>query len=116
MIKRAIMIKKLRAAALNKKKKRIRQTLDRFHVIATLANLANTPHDTAGWTATLTRTGITPITANFDDFGVARFATVTTLTTVSYTLTIRNENDVVLFTRTVPADREVFVARFSLPV
>jgi hypothetical protein len=112
MIKRALMIKQLRAAALRKKKRRIKQVLDRFHVIAT--NLNNVPHETTDWTASLSRTGAATITAQFDEFGVCRFPTVATLTTVSYTLRIRNADGDLLATRFVPADREVFVARFNL--
>ncbi len=110
MIKRALLLRKLRASALKKRKRiRIRQTLERFHVIAT--NLNNIPRDTTGWTANLTRGGVTT-TANFDDFGVARFPTINTLTTVSYVLRIRNADGDLLATRSVPADLEVFVARF----
>ncbi|WP_207952945.1 hypothetical protein [Paenibacillus agricola] len=108
MMKRALMVKKLKASAL-KKKKRIRQTFDRLHVIAT--NLSNAARDTTGWTATLTR-GTTTIRADFDEFGVARFGTISTLTTVSYVLRIRNADGDLLATRNVPADIEVFVARF----
>ncbi|WP_410511926.1 hypothetical protein PaeBR_18015 [Paenibacillus sp. BR2-3] len=108
--KKALMAKKVKAAA-PRKRRRIRQTLDRFIVLAT--NLAATPvpRDTTGWSASLT-TGGTTVTADFDDFGVVRFPTISTLTTVSYTLRIRNAEDVVLVTRTVPADREFYVARF----
>ncbi|MDF2859378.1 MAG: hypothetical protein K0Q87_5229 [Neobacillus sp.] len=110
MIKRALLIRKLRASALKKKKRiRIRQILDRFHVIAT--NLNNIPRETTGWTAALTR-GATTTTANFDEFGVARFPTIATLTTVSFVLRIRNADGDLLVTRSVPADLEVFVARF----
>jgi hypothetical protein len=108
MIKRAIMIRKVRAAAA-RKRPRIRQVLDRFHVIAT--NLNNIPRETTGWTAALTR-GTTTTTAAFDEFGVARFPTISTLTTVSYVLRIRNADGDLLVTRSVPADLEVFVARF----
>ncbi|MDF2723613.1 MAG: hypothetical protein K0Q59_3288 [Paenibacillus sp.] len=114
LIKKAMLLKKLRAnavkrAAAVKKKRRIRQTLDRFHVIAT--NLNNIPRDTTGWTATLTR-GTTTITAPFDDFGVARFNTITTLTNFAYVLRIRNADGEQQTQKSVPADLEVFVARF----
>jgi hypothetical protein len=105
------MLKKAKAAkaAAVRKRRRIRQTLDRFVVIAT--NLSNAPRSTSGWTATLTR-GTTTVTADFDDFGVARFPTINTLTTVSYVLRIRNADGELQNTSNVPADREVAVARF----
>lgn len=110
--RKLLMIQRLKAAAAaapKQKRRRIRQVLDRFVVIAT--NTANVPRDTSGWTATLTR-GTTTVTASFDDFGVARFATIPTLTTVSYVLRIRNEDGDLLVTRNVPADREVYIASF----
>ena len=100
---------KAAAAAAKKRKRRIRQTLDRFVVVAT--NTANVPRDTSGWTATLTR-GTSTFNASFDDFGVARFETIPTLTTVSYVLRIRNEDGDLLVTRNVPADREIYIASF----
>ena len=106
--KKAPMASKVRASA-TRKKRRIRQTLDRFIVVAT--NLSNVPKDSTGWTASLT-TGATTVTADFDDFGVVRFPTISTLTTVSYILRIRNANGDVLVTRNIPADREFYVARF----
>lgn len=108
MTNKALMASKLRASA-TPKKRRIRQTLDRFVVVAT--NLNNVPKDSSGWTASLT-TGTTTITADFDDFGVVRFPTIATLTTVSYILRIRDANGVVLTNKTIPADREFYVARF----
>ena len=108
MIKKVMKMRKLKASAL-KKKRRIRQTLERFHVIAT--NLNNAPRDTSGWTAALTRNNVTT-TADFDDFGVARFPTINTLTTVTYVLRIRNADGELQAQRSVPPDREVFVARF----
>ncbi|NMO94368.1 hypothetical protein [Paenibacillus lemnae] len=103
-----LLKKPVRSAAV-RRRRRIRQTLDRFVVIATNNN--DVPRTTTGWTATLTR-GTTTITANFDDFGVARFDTISTLTTVSYVLRIRNADGELQVTRNVPADREVYVARF----
>ncbi|MEK5236270.1 hypothetical protein NST99_11335 [Paenibacillus sp. FSL L8-0470] len=108
MAKKALMARKAKASAV-KKKRRIRQSLDRFIVIAT--NLSNAPRDTSGWTASLTNAGVTT-TADFDDFGVARFPTITTLTTVPYLLRIRDANGNSVVSRNVPADREFFIARF----
>ena len=108
---RALAAKKAKAAA-PRKRRRIRQTLDRFIVVAIGTNAAGTPKDTTGWTATLTRTGNAPIPAEFDEFGVARFPTVTTLTTVPYLLTLRDENGNPIRSFNVPSDREFFVARF----
>lgn len=102
------MARKLRASA-TPKKRRIRQTFDRFVVLAT--DLNNVPKESAGWIAALTR-GTTTTTAPFDDFGVARFPTITTLTTVSYVLRIRDADGNQLTLKNVPADREFFVARF----
>ncbi|ASA23241.1 hypothetical protein [Paenibacillus donghaensis] len=109
---RTLLSSKLRSAAAPRKRRRIRQTLDRFIVVAVNANSTNSPKDTSGWTATLTPETGAPITADFDDFGVARFTTISTLTDVSYTLRIRNANNMVLVTRAVPANREFYVARF----
>lgn len=108
MAKRAAIAAKVRPSAV-RKRRRIRQTLDRFIVVAT--NLNNIPKDSSGWTASLTGGGNT-VTADFDDFGVVRFPTISTLTTISYILRIRDANNNVLATRTVPADREFYVARF----
>lgn len=108
---RALAAKKARAVA-SRKRRRIRQTLDRFIVVAIGTNASGTPKDTTGWTASLIRTGNPTITADFDDFGVVRFPTVTTLTTVPYLLTLRDENGNAIRSFNVPSDREFFVARF----
>ncbi|HBS45703.1 MAG TPA: hypothetical protein DEA91_16810 [Paenibacillus sp.] len=110
MAARALAAKRVKAAA-TRKKRRIRQTLDRFVVLATSLGTNSTPKDSSGWTATL-KNGATTVNADFDDFGVARFPTISTLTTVPYLLTIRDENGVVLKSFNVPAEREFFVARF----
>lgn len=80
-------------------------------VLATSLGTNSTPKDSSGWTATL-KNGTTTVNAEFDDFGVVRFPTISTLTSVPYLLTIRDENGVVLKSFNVPADREFFVARF----
>lgn len=98
-------------AAATKKKRRVRQTFDRFVVLAISTNASGTPKQSTGWTASL-RTGTTTVTTDFDEFGVARFPTISTLTTVQYILTLRDENGTILRNFTVPADREFFVARF----
>jgi len=110
MIKKAIMVQRVRAAAPKNQRRKIKQVLPNFTVIAT--DLNNIPRQTTGWTATLSRPGTADITANFDEFGVAVFTTIATLTTVSYTLRVRNADNTLLATRSVPADREVFVVRF----
>lgn len=107
---RALAAKKVKAAA-TKKKRRVRQTFDRFVVLAISTNASGTPKQSTGWTASL-RTGTTTVTTDFDEFGVARFPTITTLTTVQYILTLRDENGTILRNFTVPSDREFFVARF----
>ena len=112
MLKKALLLRKAKAAATKKKRRRIRQTLNRFHVFAVNANTGSSPKSTSGWTAVLTREGTTPLTANFDDFGAARFDNLNTLTNFSYTLRIRNADNEQLFQSNVPADREFFVARF----
>ncbi|CAG7644477.1 hypothetical protein ACFQI7_09830 [Paenibacillus allorhizosphaerae] len=99
-------VKKIGVTAPKVRRRRIRQTLDRFHVIAVNANLV--PVTTTGWTAVLTR-GDTTETANFDSFGVARFNNLTTLTNVSYTLRVRNADGVQRAQRSVPADLEAIV-------
>lgn len=114
--KQAVMAAKAQAArkvkaAATRKKRRIRQTLDRFIVLATSTGTNSTPKNSSGWTATL-KNGSTTVSADFDDFGVVRFPTISTLTTVSYLLTIRDENGVILKSFNVPSDREFFVARF----
>lgn len=111
MLKKALLLRKAKAAATKKKRRRIRQTLNRFHVFAVNANAGNSPKSTSGWTAVLTRNGTT-LTAQFDDFGAARFDTLNTLTNFSYTLRIRNADNEQLFQSNVPADREFYVARF----
>lgn len=110
MAAKALAAKRVKAAA-TRKKRRIRQTLDRFVVLATSLGTNSTPKDSSGWTASL-KSGTTTVSADFDDFGVARFPTISTLTTVPYLLTIRDENGVVLKSFNVPSDREFFVARF----
>ncbi|WP_339315973.1 hypothetical protein [Paenibacillus sp. FSL R10-2734] len=111
MAAKALAAKKAKAAA-TRKKRRVRQTLDRFIVVAIGTNATGTPKDTAGWTASLIRTGNPPITADFDEFGVVRFPTVSTLTTVAYLLTLNDENGNALRSFNVPSGREFFVARF----
>ncbi|WP_313640602.1 hypothetical protein MHH52_10040 [Paenibacillus sp. FSL K6-0276] len=110
MATRALAAKRAKAAA-TRKKRRVRQTLDRFIVLAIGTNASGTPKATTGWTASL-RTGTTTVTTDFDEFGVARFPTISTLTTVSYLLTLRDENGANIRSFTVPSDREFFVARF----
>ncbi|WP_019911952.1 hypothetical protein [Paenibacillus sp. HW567] len=108
LAKKAMMAKKANAAAV-RRRRRVRQTFDRFVVLAT--SLGNVNKDTTGWTASLT-TGTVTITTDFDDFGVARFPTIVTLTTVSYILRIRDDAGNLLTTKNVSANREFFVARF----
>lgn len=97
--------------AASPRRRRIRQTLSRFVVVATTTS--NAQRDTANWTAELTRVSTgTVVTANFDDYGVAQFSTIPTLTTVSYRLAIINADGTEVFTRTIAPGREVFVARF----
>lgn len=112
LAKKALMAKKANARVVKKvvrQRRRVKQTFDRFVVLAT--SLGNVNKDTTGWTASLT-TGAVTVTTDFDDFGVARFPTITTLTTVSYTLRIRDEAGNLLTTKSVSANREFFVARF----
>ncbi|WP_139328536.1 MULTISPECIES: hypothetical protein [Paenibacillus] len=107
---RALAAKRVKAAA-TRKRRRIKQTLDRFIVVAIGTNASGTPKATTGWTASL-RAGTTTVTADFDEFGVVRFPTITTLTTVAYLLTLRDENGATIRSFNVPSDREFFVARF----
>ncbi|MEK4041849.1 hypothetical protein NYE44_10845 [Paenibacillus sp. FSL L8-0493] len=114
--KKAVMASKVLAAkkakaAPTRKKRRIRQTLDRFIVVAIGTNATGTPKDTTGWSASL-RAGTTTVTADFDEFGVVRFPTISTLTSVPYLLTLRDESGATIRSFNVPADREFFVARF----
>jgi len=109
MANRALMAGKLRSAAAPKKR-RIRQTFDRLVVLAVSTN--NVPKESEGWTATLTRNNATVATASFDEFGAVRFPTISTLTTVSYVLRIRNADGNLLAQRNIPADREFYVAIF----
>jgi hypothetical protein len=111
MAAKALAAKRVKAAA-TRKKRRVRQTLDRFIVLAIGTNATGTPKDTTGWTASLLRTGNPAIVADFDEFGVARFPTVSTLTTVPYLLTLRDENGNAIKSFNVPSDREFYVARF----
>ncbi|WP_248925976.1 hypothetical protein [Paenibacillus hamazuiensis] len=104
LIKKVLM-KKVRKVV--KKKKRALQTLGNLHIIVTNNN--GVPRETTNWTATVTRPGVT-MTANFDDFGVARF-NIATLTTVSYTLRVRNANGDLVATRLIPEDVEAYVVR-----
>lgn len=112
MAAKALAAKRVKAAA-TRKKRRIRQTLDRFVVLATSLGTNSTPKDSSGWNATL-KNGTTTVNAEFDDFGVVRFPTISTLTSVPYLLTIRDENGVVLKSFNVPADREFLSLDFSL--
>ncbi|WP_159883189.1 hypothetical protein [Paenibacillus puerhi] len=107
--KRASLVRKPKAAA--RSRRRVRQVFDRFHVVVT--NSAGIPRDTTGWTAVMTRTGGTTQTANFDEFGVARFTNLVAPTNFSYTLRVRNaDGDLVSGTpKSVPADLEVVVVR-----
>lgn len=107
---RALAAKKVKAAA-TRRRRRIRQTLDRFIVVAIGTNASGTPKATTGWTASL-RAGTTTVTADFDEFGLVRFPTIATLTTVAYLLTINDENGTALRSFNVPSGREFFVARF----
>ncbi|WP_379133862.1 hypothetical protein [Paenibacillus sp. sgz500958] len=100
---------KKRAAAAPKKR-RIRQTFDRLVVLAVSTN--NVPKDSTGWTATLTRNNNLVATASFDEFGAVRFPTISTLTTVSYVLRIRDADNNLLTTKNIPSDREFYVAIF----
>lgn len=108
LAKKAMMARKAKAAPV-RRRRRTRQTFDRFVVLAT--SLGNVPKDSTGWTASLT-SGATTVTTDFDDFGVARFPTITTLTTVPYILRIRDDAGNLLTTKNIPPNREFFVARF----
>lgn len=110
LAKRLQMVKKARAAAVRPRRRRIRQVLNNFIVLA--INTNNVPYETQGWRATLTRSSGTTITAQFDEFGVAQFNTISTLTSVSYTLRIFDADNVQQVQRFVPANREFYVARF----
>lgn len=114
MAAKAVLAKaapKRKQMAASPRRRRIRQTLSRFVVVATTTS--NAQRDTANWTAELTRVSTgTVVTANFDDYGVAQFSTIPTLTTVSYRLAIINADGTEVFTRTIAPGREVFVARF----
>lgn len=111
LAKRQWMAKKARAAAaVRPKRRRIRQVLNNFIVLA--VNNNNVPYETQDWKATLTRSSGTVITAQFDEFGVAQFGTISTLTTVSYTLRIIDADNVQRTQKFVPSNREFFVARF----
>ncbi len=103
-IRKAIAVKK------PARRRRIRQTLNNFTVIVT--NAAGVPRDTTGWTAVLSRVGSQPRTVQFDDFGVAQF-NITTLTTVSYTLRVRDGENVLQAQRNVPADVQAYVVRLT---
>lgn len=109
MVKKPMALPKKKMTAVKPKRKKAKQTLTRFHVIVTNAN--GIPVDTPGWTAVLTRTGSPTLTANFDDTGVARFDTLTTLTTVSRTLRVRNADGDQVAQKFVPADIEAIVVR-----
>ncbi|KAI7255709.1 hypothetical protein KC345_g11090, partial [Hortaea werneckii] len=76
--------------------------LGNFIVLA--VNNNNVPYETQGWTATLTRSSGTVITAQFDDFGVAQFNTISTLTTVSYTLRVIDADNVQRTQKFVPSN------------
>ncbi|MFD2876700.1 hypothetical protein ACFTAO_13175 [Paenibacillus rhizoplanae] len=107
LAKRQLMAKKARAAAVVRpKRRRIRQVLNNFIVLA--VNNNNVPYETQGWTATLTRSSGTVITAQFDEFGVAQFNTISTLTSVSYTLRIIDADNNQRTQKFVPSNREFF--------
>ncbi len=109
MARRALMLKKqAQAAAARRKRRRVRQTLDRLIVIVTTQG--GNPRNTSGWTATLTG-GPSPVTAEFDDFGVVRFPTISTLTEIEYLLRVRDANNNTVANRTIPANREYFIVR-----
>ncbi|SDK93054.1 hypothetical protein [Paenibacillus jilunlii] len=108
LAKKAMMARKANAKPV-RRRRRIRQTFDRFVVLAT--DLNNVPKDSTGWTASLT-SGSTTVTADFDEFGVVRFPTISTLTTVSYLLRIRDAAGNQLTQKNIPANREFYVARF----
>ncbi|WP_238654702.1 hypothetical protein [Paenibacillus piscarius] len=110
LAKRLQMVKKARAAAVRPRRRRIRQVLNNFIVLA--INTNNVPYETQGWRATLTRSSGTTVTAQFDEYGVAQFNTISTLTSVSYTLRIFDADNVQQVQRFVPANREFYVARF----
>lgn len=110
LAKRILMAKKAKASAVKPKRRRIKQVLGNFIVLA--VNTNNVPYETQGWTATLTKSSGTVITAPFDEFGVAQFNTISTLTTVSYTLRVIDADNVQRTQKFVPANREFFVARF----
>lgn len=97
-----------------RRRRRIRQTLNRLHVVAVRTNAASTPHNTTGWTATIEQTGAADQTVNFDNTGVARFPQIPTLTANATRLTIENAAGDTLFERNFAAGREVIVARFTI--
>lgn len=66
------------------------------------------PFDTTGFNASLTRRGRVVATTPFDRFGVARFNSIRTLTSVSFRLQAFDDNGVVFRTRIIPAGVEVF--------
>lgn len=117
-VKKTALVKRNRTAVPSRaravaprRRRRSKQTLTRFVVLATSTNSASTPKNSSGWVATLTG-GPTPISAEFDDFGVVRFDTISTLTTIPYTLRIVDENGTTLTNKSIPAGREFYVARF----
>ncbi|MFC4779598.1 hypothetical protein ACFO9Q_22690 [Paenibacillus sp. GCM10023252] len=66
------------------------------------------PFDTSGFFARLFRGNSIVQTASFDGFGVVRFSRVSTLTTVSYTIRLYNENGVQFRVRTIPAGVQTY--------
>lgn len=97
-----------------RRRRRVRQTLNRLHVVAIRTNAASTPHNTTGWTATIEQPGAADQTVNFDNTGVARFPQIPTLTANNTRLTIENAAGDTLFERNFAAGREVIVARFGV--
>lgn len=66
------------------------------------------PFNTTGFFARLSRGNTIVSTASFDRFGVVRFNNVGTLTNVSYTLRLFNNNGVLFRTRFIPAGVQTF--------
>lgn len=67
------------------------------------------PFNTSGgFVAVLSRGGVNIATARFDNFGVAVFGSIATLTRVSYTLRIFSLNGLLFRTRFLPAGIEAY--------
>ncbi|WP_027094509.1 hypothetical protein [Cohnella thermotolerans] len=98
--------KVVKFVAVRKPKARQTPTFTRLTVVWVQNN--GVPFDTTGFFATLTRSGQVVSTASFDSFGVVRFANVSTLTQVSYTLRVFNSDGTLFRTRTIPNGVETF--------